>query len=310
VDDARLSVVSVRGRRALIVAVATTMLGSGCLAPGPAPSGPPPTPSAEATTTTSATRRPAAGPTASVASLPSAAPDPTPLVDPTPVDVPDTALVICESWGAEPPSDEVDCRTALELAVATLGGDDAARVARFDVRYGEPCRIDGACDRRADVRTVIASAATYDTLLVRVGRDGNGDVLVWPPTHGPVIAPAAFAAPRQRAPDVGDDAPAAVRDREPLPFCGKETLATPDGYDPDARRCFLGGVAGWTAVELISAETTEDGVVTRIYRFTGRGPILQLVRSPSGWGAVTCGISPIQTPAVFVMAECGGTKPL
>ena len=57
-------------------------------------------------------------------------------------------------------------------------------------------------------------------------------------------------------------------------------------------------------------ETTDTGVVTRLYRFDGRGPIAQFVRTPSGWACVACGISPIRTIAVFVMSQCGKTETL
>jgi hypothetical protein len=157
---------------------------------------------------------------------------------------------------------------------------------------------------------VIAIADSFETVIVRVARTESAEMLVWPPVDGPTERPPAFSAPPSRSPGLGDGAPEVLRHRRPLPFCGREALSTPDGYDTAARQCFLGGVRAWTPVELISAETTGDGVLTRVYRFDGRGPIQQFVGASSGWAVVRCGISPINTIAVFVMSECGRTDRL
>ena len=48
--------------------------------------------------------------------------------------------------------------------------------------------------------------------------------------------------------------------------------------------------------------STEGGAVLTLYRFIGRGPVLRFVRSTAGWTGSACGISPIRTTAVFLLA--------
>ena len=283
--------------------ISLAILGSGCIAPGPEPSirplsaRPPATSTPRPTVTGSPVRR---SPGASTAGA-----DATPLVDPAPADVPVTTYTtICEAWGSEPPDTAVECETAGQLALAALGEQRASATRRLDIRYGAPCVVGPGCERRADVRTVIAISAAFDSLVVHVARDTAGDLLVWPPVEGPIQRPEPFTAPRVGAPPPGPEPSVELRDREPFPFCGKESVPTPDAYDTVARTCFLRGIRAWAPVELISAEAGEDGVVTRVYRFAGLGPIVEHVHTRSGWIRKACAITPIDTIAVFVIGPC------
>jgi hypothetical protein len=39
-----------------------------------------------------------------------------------------------------------------------------------------------------------------------------------------------------------------------------------------------------------------------VYRFDGQGAVLRFVRTADGWTGSACGISPIATSAVFILA--------
>jgi hypothetical protein len=136
-----------------------------------------------------------------------------------------------------------------------------------------------------------------------VALDPAGELRAWPPVPGPVQAPPTFVAPRVGTPDLGTGLPAAIRDRPRVPFCGAEDLTAPDAFATAARRCFLGGVLAGVPVELVSRSfSTEGEALLTLYRFTGRGAVLRYVRTPAGWTGSACGISPIRTKAVFLLA--------
>ena len=306
-DHDRLPIVSGRRRRPIALAiVAAVVVGSGCVAPGPAPTDPP-------SGTPLATARPTGTGGSTSAATPSPSPAPaTPVIDPLPIELPLASFtIVCESWDAEPPPDAIECDDAAELALASIGADGAGRVVRLDVAFGAPCAGTAPCARRADARRVVARSATFETLSVQVDRDDAGHLRVWPPVGEAMIPPAPFSAPAPRAPDVGPDAPAELRDRVALAFCGTEEISTPDEFATQSRRCFLDGVAGWTPVELISVDATgESGVVTTILRYDGRGGIARFVRSADAWSAARCAITPIDTIAVFVITSpCGRLDP-
>ena len=226
------------------------------------------------------------------------------LIETPPVDLPTSNFtILCESWGKEAPPDEVSCQLAVRLAMTALGIERAGRTQRFEVRYGDGCVATVACERSAEVRTVAAISGGFETLLVRVARDASGEIAASSPVAGPMLPPAAFTPPPASAPSLGPGAPRELRGRLALPFCGAEVMSQPDDLDTAVRRCFLAGVRGWTAVEMTTTEPTEDGVQTRVYRYEGRGGIVDFVRTATGWGATSGAISPIDTPAVFVLTS-------
>ena len=213
--------------------------------------------------------------------------------------------LVCENWGSEPPPEVIDCKTAAELALAVLGPQDAGAVRRLDVGYGEWCEDPPNCPERApDVGWVLARAATLETLRLRIARDANAGLQIWPPVPGPRIGVPAFRAPPRAAPDLGGGTPAALAGREAFPFCGREDVGQAETYDTAARRCFLDGVMAGSPVELVSRPllTVPDPSLLSVYRFTGQGAIFHYHRSADGWLVAACGISPIATPAVFVLA--------
>jgi hypothetical protein len=217
-------------------------------------------------------------------------------------------LLICGSWGENPPDTVIACRDGASIALAALGPDRVAGVERLDVAYGSSCPAAGACaDRRPDVVDVTARLhGPSEALVIRVARDPTGELRAWPAT--PITPPEpAFHPPPVAAPAL-DAAPPAIRDRKPLPFCGDED-ATGDVFDAAARRCFLDGVRGGSPVELVSrsASTEGDPVVT-LYRWTGTGSVVKSVRNGAGWQTAVCAITPIDTDAGFVLA--GGCDPV
>src|SRR6185369_6096721 len=204
----------------------------------------------------------------------------------------------------EPPPLAIDCGDAVALGLAALGGERAASVRRVDVHFGALCGDVVCPDRRADAGWIVARAASFDSLIVRLENDPTTGVLqAWPPVAGPTQPDPTFRAPERKAPDIEASAPAELRDREAVPFCGEETMRDPDAFNRAARTCFLDGVLAGVPVELVSrTPTTEGRWITTVYRYLGRGGVLRSVGGADGWVAAACGIEPIDTPAVFLMA--------
>jgi hypothetical protein len=304
VGDNRLPNVSWSGGRFVAALAVTALLGSGCIAPGPDPA-----PSVASTGSAAPALRPSPsgslGPAPSSSGPASAAAPPTPLPDLPPITRPLAAFtIVCADWAADPPPEPVECADAVRLALAAIGAEPAAAIRRLDVGFGDPCPEPSPCGPAADVRWVVARSAAFETLHVRIARDTDGALRVWPPVEGRRQPPPDFAAPPSAAPDLGPDAPATLRDRPALALCGVEDLATPDAFDTSARRCFLDGVSAWVGVELVShAASTEGDAVTTVYRFTGQGAIERFVRAGATWTAAACAISPIETTAVFLLVR-------
>lgn len=290
------------GGRRLVAIAAIAAMGSGCVAPGPSPA-----PSSGPSESSPVAIRPSRPlPVATPSAGPSApAGSPTPLPDPPELDTSISAItIVCSDWASDPPPDLVECDDAARLALAAIGGEDAAAVRRLDVGFGDPCPDSGACLAAPDVRWVVARSEGFDTLHVRVARDAAGELRVWPPVEGRPQPPPSFEPPGRQAPDLGPDAPVVLRDGPPLAFCGTEDQAQPDAFDGPARRCFLGGVEGWAGVELVSRSfSTEGQPVMAVDRFTGRGAITRFVRAAGRWTAAACAISPIDGPVVYLLVR-------
>jgi hypothetical protein len=235
-----------------------------------------------------------------------------PIPDLAPSSVPLSLFtLVCESWSGEPPTAVIDCAAAASLALAAIGGEPAATVRRLDVRFGDRCE-DGPCaENRADVVRVVARSAEFDTVAVRVALDPAGELRAWPPIAGPTEPPPAFAPPSAAAPDLGPELPDELRLRPPVASCGAEDLVEPDAFATDVRTCFLGGVLAGVPVEFASRGfSTEGQALLTLYRFAGRGPILRYIRTHAGWSGAACGISPIPTIAVFILAGTCDRRPL
>jgi hypothetical protein len=303
VDDDRLPDVSRSSSRSLAAIAAITLLGSGCLSPGPTPR-PAASPSSSAGPVRPGASR-SAEPTPSPSGVDPSADGATPLPDPPPISRPLAAFtIVCADWVADPPPELVECADAARLALAAIGGERAAAVRRLDIGFGDPCPEPSTCVPAADVRWAVARSAAFETLHVRIARDADGALWVWPPIEGRREPPPSFRGPPALAPELGPDAPAVIRDRPALAFCGVEHQASPDAFDTPARRCFLDGVAAWVGVELVSrAASTEGEAVTTLYRFTGQGGIERFVRAGATWTAAACAISPIDTTALFVLVR-------
>ena len=218
--------------------------------------------------------------------------------------------IVCEAWGGELPSSSIDCGKAVALALAALGPEADGSVRRLDFWFGDGCDRRRPCpERRPDVGWVIARSAGPDQVGVRLAIDPAGELRAWPPLPVAVESPPAFTAPRRQAPDLGPGEPASLREREPLPFCGSEELSAPDAFATAVRRCFLGGVLAGVPVEMISRSVSTEGeAVLMVDRFSGRGAIVRYVRADAAWTGSACGISPIATRAVFILA--GVCEPL
>jgi hypothetical protein len=80
-------------------------------------------------------------------------------------------------------------------------------------------------------------------------------------------------------------------------------VTAPDAFATSIRRCFLRGVLAGVPVELVSRSVSTEGqTLLTLYRFTGQGAVLRYVRTSAGWTGSACGISPIRTRAVFILA--------
>jgi hypothetical protein len=240
---------------------------------------------------------PAAGPGGSPAGSPGPLPDLTPITPRI-----DAITVICEAWGSEPPPSTIDCGDAVSLGLAAIGAEGAASVRRLDFRFAAPCGAATCAGRRPDAGWVLARSESFDTLVVPVAIDLDGVLRAWPPIDGPVQPDPPFRPPARLAPDLGPSGPAELRDRVALPFCGEETMRDPDAFDRAARTCFLDGVLAGSPVELVSrAWSTEGHPITTVYRYPGRGAVLRYLGTDR-WVVSACGVEPIDTPAVFLMA--------
>jgi hypothetical protein len=105
-----------------------------------------------------------------------------------------------------------------------------------------------------------------------------------------------------------DGAPASIRGRTPLPFCGAEDTTTHD-VDPAIRRCFVDGLLAGSPVELISrSPSTEGDPVVSLLRWSGTGSIERSVHADGSWARNRCAITLIETDAAFENA--GGCDPI
>ena len=300
-------VTAVRPGRWALAAV-TLMIAAGCTV------GSVPQSRATETPSTPVATRGAPGPSMRPTAVPSATNPPaasaTPIPDlgsagPVPLA---RVLLVCELWGEDPPPTAIGCRDGASLALAALGPDRASGVNRLDVAFGSSCSTSGAClDRRPDVVVVTARVGSLaNAATVRVARDPTGELTAWPATAVDLPPDPPLDPPPAAAPAI-DGATAAIRDREPLPFCGDED-ATAGTFDTVARQCFLDGIRAGIPVELISrSASTEGDPVLTLYRWTGTGSVAKAVRNAAGWEGAVCAITPIATDAVFVLA--GGCDP-
>jgi hypothetical protein len=207
----------------------------------------------------------------------------------------DRVTVVCVDPGPEPPPDAIACDDAAELALGALGDDRIGSIRRLDVGLG----ANGA-------RDVVARSASFETLEVRITRDPSGELVASAVTEGRPMPPPLFDAPAARAPDIPGNPPASIRERRPLAFCGREDQAGPDAFDAAARACFVAGITAWTPVELVvRAFAFANPPITTVYRYTGAGGIQRAVDADGRWTGFTCAISPIATPAAFlIVAPC------
>jgi hypothetical protein len=221
--------------------------------------------------------------------------------------------IVCESWGSEPPSATIDCEDAVTAALAALGATRAAVVRRLDFGYGEWCAAASTClPRRSDIGWVVARTATLETLRVRVALDAATGLQAWPPVEGPRVIVPSFRTPPVDAPDLGEGTPRELAEREAFPFCGSEDVGLTEAFNTAARQCFLDGVRAGSPVELISRMTSTEGggQLLDVYRFTGEGAIFRYLLRDGQWTVSACGISPITTIAVFVLAGGCDQRPL
>jgi len=287
-----------------------TILVAGCTGP-PTPPSPSPTAAATGSPTASGAspRSPAAAST-----TPDGDASPSPIADLGPVDALPlrTLTLVCEPWPSEPIEGSIDCARAARLALAAVGPGTAALIRRIDVGFGDWCDdLSGGCPNRTPVTGwVLLRTADADALIVPVAVDPDVGLQAWPPIPGRRMFPPPFDPPPAAAPVVVPDAPRGVRDRDPLPFCGDEDVRGTDDFEIDMRGCFLNGVLAAVPVELISrASSTEGGDVVTVYRFTGDGPLHQLVDDRGHWSASICGIAPVSLKVVFLPAgDCQTVK--
>jgi hypothetical protein len=116
------------------------------------------------------------------------------------------------------------------------------------------------------------------------------------------------------------DAPAAVRDRVPLPFCGDERVVQGDGANVPARRCFWSAYLARQPAEFASTETTAEGnSVLTIYRIVPNGQLeifidqTRAIFATRTWLRVSCQRLAIdrldpQQPAFGPNSECVETR--
>ena len=233
---------------------------------------------------------------------------PTPTVEPTPSpartlavgDVPDgdlvdvRATVVCDAMpGLGDPDAGVatiscgDGTTLVLRALRTTSETPPERIyLRRPVCAATPCTDD-------ELNSVDVFAWVDDEVFV-VRWDWRVQTIALPtavavdpwPVSGGTAAPDA-ARPRL------EDAPAAVRDRTALPFCGAAELQEP----PSVGRCFRDAVLEGRPAEMVNnAFAAHGGRIVELYRFEGAGPVHADTQREGKWfageGMMQLGINP------------------
>jgi len=136
----------------------------------------------------------------------------------------------------------------------------------------------------------------------------NGGLVAGVPTVLTVDAigqPPAVVSPPPSRPDVGA-APAAVRDRPAIPFCGSEKAGLAGPFNTAGRRCFLDSAVAGKPAEFVSARSDVGGVAfLEVWRYSGAGPVKVFLRQVSQWSEMTCALTIVAGPdQLFDHTDC------
>jgi hypothetical protein len=228
---------------------------------------------------------------------PTPTPSPTSTAEPTPSpaptlavgDVPDGDLLdarptaVCDPTPGQGDPDSgaasIGCGDGLTFAlraVRTMSEAPPERIyLRRPVCAGTPCTDD-------ELNTVDAFvwvgdrvfAMRWDWRMESIARPAVVQGDPWPTSGG-------SAAPEPARPKL-EDAPAEIRDRARLPFCGAAGRFDP----PRVGRCFRDAVLDGRPAEMVNTtSSSHGGEIVELYRFEGSGPIHADTQSDGKWFA-------------------------
>ena len=205
---------------------------------------------------------------------------------------PATQTAVCDLEAGQLDSDAgeatMHCPDGIALGLRALSTISSSPIERLYLQrptcHAKPCTED-----ELSTATVIGWTATDVT---SVGLDSRRPTVEVTPAAAAVWPSGSSATPAIHRPVI-DGAPAEVAGRTAYPYCGEVELGEPEAVSG----CFRDAVLAGRPVELIDRYVgTEEGIITRIYRFDGRGAIRSYLHTPKGWlrqvGAMILGPTP------------------
>jgi hypothetical protein len=126
-----------------------------------------------------------------------------------------------------------------------------------------------------------------------VGLDSRKPTVEVMTPASPAVWPSGSSTTPARDRPVIEGAPAEIASRTAYPYCGEAELGDPEAVT----ECFRDAVLGGRPAELIERYVgTEEGLITRLYRFDGRGALVMYQRSDGRWfrqaGSMILGFTP------------------
>ena len=239
---------------------------------------------------------------------PTPTPPPTPTVKPTPSPVPTLAV------GDVPDGDLVDVRATVvcdampglgepDAGVATISCGDGTTLALRAVRTTSETPPERIYLRRPVCAATPCTEDELNSVDAFVWVDDEVFVVRWDWRVQTIALPIAVAAdpwpvsgatpaPEPARPRL-EDAPAAIRDRAALPFCGTAEVQEP----PSVGRCFRDAVLEGRSAEMVNDTFgAHGGRIVELYRFEGSGPVHADTYSDGKWfageGMMALGLTP------------------
>jgi hypothetical protein len=223
-----------------------------------------------------------------------------PAVSPNPA----TQTAVCDLEAGQLDSEAgqatIHCPDGIALGLRALSTISSSPIERLYLQrltcHAKPCTED-----ELSTATVTGWTATEARSVLL---DSRKPTVQLTPTSTAVWPSGSSATPAIDRPVI-EGAPAEVAGRSASPYCGEVELGEPVAVTG----CFRDAVLAGRPAELIDRYVgTEEGIITRIYRFDGRGAIRSYLHTPKGWlrqvGAMILG----PTPGAFDFDPWPGTE--
>jgi hypothetical protein len=255
-------------RMIILFGLSAALSGCGSAVQPASPSSVPGQPSPGASSTASATIAPPPALTLSPTPEPRLDTDPLPRVDLTK----ETPTAVCDPEPSQANADAgestIACGEALTLAARTVRSVSTASIERLWVRR-PVCTSFPCTEDQLNTASVVVQT-TAEALVVDI--DGRLTSVSTPRPAPPPLWPAAgsSAVPAAAKPWI-TGAPAEVKKRNALPYCGRTEVSSPRAI----MDCFRDAVLSGRPAEVVDLSYgTEGGEYLQVYRFSGTGPIV------------------------------------